>query len=136
MALDLDNLEIGLKKELARLDLKRSAMAEKLQALVLVREAFGELSGVDGKRKEQGSDSDSSQEELGLSLGEAILEVIKTFSKPLKASKITEELVAVGYPFETDDASDCVDAALEEMQNDGEVKRKKTIKGIFFALPD
>ncbi|MFQ5929022.1 MAG: hypothetical protein ACE5MK_04945 [Acidobacteriota bacterium] len=136
MALDLDNLEIGLKKELARLDLKRSGVAEKLQALVLVREAFGELSGVDGKRKEQGSDSDSSQEELGLSLGEAILEVIKTFSKPLKASKITEELVAVGYPFETDDPTDSVDAALEEMQNDGEVKRKKTIKGIFFALPD
>lgn len=133
MALDLDNLEIGLKKELARLDLKRSALAEKLQALVLVREAFGELSQVHGN---QGSDSDSSQEELGLSLGEAILEVIKTFSKPLKASKITEELVAVGYPFETDDPTDSVDAALEEMQNDGEVKRKKTIKGIFFALPD
>lgn len=136
MALELDSLEIGLKRELARLELKRSAVAEKLQAVVLVREAFGELVEVDGKRNRQGSDSDSSQEELGLTLGGAILEVIKTFSKPLKASKITEELVAVGYPFETDDASDSVEAALEEMQKDGEVKRKKTIKGIFFALPD
>ncbi|MDA2938999.1 hypothetical protein MYX75_12150 [Acidobacteria bacterium AH-259-A15] len=146
---DLETIDRKLKERLDRLeeqraalDLKQAEMEEQMQAVELVTKIWEGLAENEEGRQAlelevspRESPPEKREEEQGPpSEDDAILEVIRTFHKPLPTRKIVEELVAVGYPFNGVPPEDAVSAALQRMMDYGRVRKVDSFKGTLFEL--
>lgn len=65
---------------------------------------------------------------------DAVLAVLRSWKTRLKSAKITEELIAAGYPFLSNNPRDLVTSVLQDMARDNKIKKLRTIKGTYFTL--
>lgn len=66
---------------------------------------------------------------------DAVLEVLRVFKQPLKATKVAEELMAVNFPL-GGDAKEVVKASLDNLEKEGLVKKSTSLRGVFYTLAE